>query len=160
MDVISRISRNIAFLIMIITIPLMFITVYGAVARYLLRHPDIRAMFFGECFYGILFSLGGAYALKTGALVSMDFVYKRLSPRIRRALDVIIYSVIIISCVVLIVYAAPWAWRAFLIRETSTMFGFIFQPEIWWLKWVLLISIGLMMLQALSMAWEKVVRKR
>ncbi|RLG82475.1 MAG: TRAP transporter small permease [Thermoprotei archaeon] len=160
MDVISRLSRHIAFLIMIITIPLMFITVYGAVARYFFKHPDIRVMFFGECCYGILFSLGGAYALKTGALVSMDFLYKRLPSGFRRILDALIYSIIIISCVVLILYAAPWAWYAFLIKETSTMFGFIFQPEVWWLKWVLLISIGLMTLQALSMAWEKVVRRR
>ncbi len=158
MDIVSRASRNIAFLVMFLTIPLMFIVVYGALARYFFKHPDIRVLFFSECFYGIIFTLGGAYALKSGALISMDFIYRRLPRRVRRGLNVLIYSVVIASCLILITYAAPWAWSSFLIRERSTMFGFIFQPEIWWLKWVLLISLCLMAAQAASMFWEKVIK--
>jgi len=156
----NKLSKYIAEIIMWLIIPLMIVVVYGVLVRYLFKNPDIRSMFISECFFGLIYALGGAYALKTGSLVSVDIIYSKSPTKVRKYLDAFIHIVIIVSCAALIAYAMPWAWRSFLMRETSTAYGFIFQPEIWWLKWVLIASIALVLLQGIIMAWDKVRGER
>ncbi len=151
MDFIDKLNSKIAFFFMYATLIITLVVTYGVGIRYFLRIADARVMFVSVWLYGMLFTLGGAYTLKEKGHVSVDILYKKFPPKVKRALDIFNLFLIIVCCLILLWVSIPVAWRSFVIREVDSSLGIIFAPPIWWFKWVAVISVFLMLLQAISL---------
>jgi len=156
MELISRVNSRIFSLVMFLTLILTLVIVYAVVARYFLGRADARAVFVSVWLYGILSILAGGYLLKLGGHVSVDVVYKRLSERGRRYLDVFSLLMIIAVCVVLLYPGIQIAWRSTIINEVDSSLGIVFAPPIWWYRWIAVVGVLIVLLQAIEVLYSKI----
>jgi len=159
MELIGKVNSRIFYLVMFLTLILTLVIVYAVVARYLLGRADVRAVFVSVWLYGILSILAGGYLLKLGGHVSVDVLYKRLSERSRRYLDVLSLLMIIAVCVALLYPGIQIAWRSTLINEVDSSLGIVFAPPIWWYKWIAVIGVLIILLQAIELLYSKMKGK-
>ena len=99
--------------------------------------------------YGGLFMLCGAYTLALAGHVRADFVYIYLKPRAQASLDLILYVLFFIPCMIGLIYAgsdfAADSWR---IGEHSTVTAE--GPPVYHFKTVIPVAGALVMLQGLA----------
>jgi TRAP-type mannitol/chloroaromatic compound transport system permease small subunit len=90
--------------------------------RYILNAPTAWIFDFNNMLYGTLFMMCGAYTLAQAGHVRADFVYLYMKPRAQAALDLTLYFLFFIPCMVGLIYAgssyAADSWR---INEHSTV---------------------------------------
>jgi TRAP-type mannitol/chloroaromatic compound transport system permease small subunit len=151
LSLIDRISALVGKVLMYITLAIVAVVVYGVVVRYFVGRADVRAMFLSVWMYGTLFVMGGAYTLLEKGHVSVDIVYTRLPSGAKRFLDLINLVIILACCGVILYVNFPIAHQSFLLREVDSSLGVVFAPPIWWFKWVPVVGVVLMGLQALSL---------
>jgi TRAP-type mannitol/chloroaromatic compound transport system permease small subunit len=102
-----------------LVVPVMLLTIYEVISRFVFHHPtlwahDMTSFVFG--FYAV--TLGG-YVLLYNQHIRVDILWNRLSPRGQAIAD-LITSILGISFIgVLLVYSIPWAWDSLLLRERS-----------------------------------------
>jgi TRAP-type mannitol/chloroaromatic compound transport system permease small subunit len=96
--------------------------------------------------YGTLFMMCGAYTLAAGGHVRADFIYIYMKPRAQASLDLILYILFFIPCMLGLIYAgsgfAADSWR---IGEHSTVTAE--GPPVYHFKTVIPIAGALVMLQ-------------
>jgi len=148
---IDRLNVRLARFLMYLTLAIVLVVVYGVFTRYFIGRADARVIFVSVWLYGSLFALGGGFTLLEKGHVSVDIVYKKLPSRIKRALDIINLLLIIFCGAVIIYVSLPLAYESFLKREVDSSLGIVFAPPIWWFKWVPVIAVILIVLQALSL---------
>lgn len=136
---------------MYLTLILTFLVVYGVFMRYLVGRADARVIFVSVWLYGILFVLGGGYTLLEGGHVSVDIIYKKLPQKVKKALNIFNYLMIIGCCLIIIYISLPLAYQSFLQKEVDSSLGVVFAPPIWWFKWIPVIGLVLMLFQAISL---------
>src|SRR5438309_5678828 len=111
-------GKAFAWLIMVLT----FVVSIEVFKRYILNAPTAWIFDFNSMLYGTLFMLCGAYTLALAGHVRADFVYIYLKPRGQASLDLVLYLLFFIPCMIGLIYAgsdfAADSWR---IGEHSTV---------------------------------------
>jgi TRAP-type mannitol/chloroaromatic compound transport system permease small subunit len=106
------------------------VVVYDAIiARYVIGTPtvwgwDVTYMLGGSCFM-----LGGAYILRTGGHIRIDFLHERFSPRTKAIVELLFYICIFFPLIVVIVkYSLGWTLDSWAVRERTTAPSFWLGP--------------------------------
>jgi TRAP-type mannitol/chloroaromatic compound transport system permease small subunit len=134
-----------AWLIVVLT----FVVSIEVFKRYILNAPTAWIFDFNNMLYGALFMLCGAYTLAQAGHVRADFVYIYMKPRGQAALDLALYLLFFIPCMVGLIYAgggfAADSWR---IHEHSTVTAE--GPPVYHFKTVIPVAGVLVMLQGVA----------
>ena len=117
--------------------------------RYILNAPTAWIFDLNNMLYGTLFMMCGAYTLAAGGHVRADFVYIYMKPRAQASLDLILYFLFFIPCMLGLIYAgsgfAADSWR---IGEHSTVTSE--GPPVYHFKTVIPVAGVLVMLQGVA----------
>jgi TRAP-type mannitol/chloroaromatic compound transport system permease small subunit len=145
-DLISYWSGKVfAWLIVALT----FVVSVEVFKRYILNAPTAWIFDFNNMIYGTLFMLCGAYTLAAAGHVRADFIYGSMRPRAQAALDLLLYFLFFIPCMLGLIYAgsgfAADSWR---IGEHSTVTAE--GPPVYHFKTMIPIGGALVMLQGLA----------
>ena len=119
---------------------MMVITVYSVIRRYFLRDPDLWAFSITYWIFGIMFLFGCGYAIYYGIHTSVDIIYNKVSRNGKLILETIITLSYLIPAILLIPHAINYAWRSTIAGERDVTIPVI-SPPVWWYKWILLISL-------------------
>ena len=134
-----------AWLIVVLTL----VVAIEVFKRYILNAPTAWIFDLDSMIYGTLFMMCGAYTLAQAGHVRADFVYIYMKPRGQAALDLVLYFLFFIPCMVGLIYAgggfAADSWR---IGEHSTVTAE--GPPVYHFKTVIPIAGALVMLQGLA----------
>lgn len=139
-------------------IPMILVIVYTTFMRYFLNDTPNWGFEISLFVYGIHFMLGGAYTLKEKFHVKVDIVPQRLPIKPRRILDIFAIIVTFVVCVIIAWLGTKYSWQSTKIWEHS-MHQTAFNPPIWWLKWFIPISAGLVALQAIADLLKEIIKK-
>ena len=127
-------------------VALTFVVSIEVFKRYILNAPTAWIFDFNNMLYGTLFMMCGAYTLAAGGHVRADFIYIYMKPRAQASLDLILYIVFFLPCMLGLMYAgssfAADSWR---IGEHSTVPSE--GPPVYHFKTVIPIAGVLVMLQ-------------
>jgi len=130
-------------------VALTFVVSIEVFKRYILNAPTAWIFDFNNMLYGTLFMLCGAYTLAAGGHVRADFIYGSMRPRAQATLDLLLYILFFIPCMLGLIYAgsgfAADSWR---IGEHSTVTAE--GPPVYHFKTVIPIAGALVMLQGLA----------
>jgi TRAP-type mannitol/chloroaromatic compound transport system permease small subunit len=130
-------------------VALTFVVSIEVFKRYILNAPTAWIFDFNNMLYGTLFMLCGAYTLAAGGHVRADFIYGSMRPRAQATLDLLLYVLFFIPCMLGLIYAgsgfAADSWR---IGEHSTVTAE--GPPVYHFKTVIPIAGALVMLQGLA----------
>ena len=130
-------------------VALTFVVSIEVFKRYILNAPTAWIFDFNSMLYGTLFMMCGAYTLAAGGHVRADFVYIYMKPRAQASLDLVLYFLFFIPCMLGLIYAgsgfAADSWR---IGEHSTVTAE--GPPVYQFKTVIPIAGMLVMLQGVA----------
>jgi TRAP-type mannitol/chloroaromatic compound transport system permease small subunit len=130
-------------------VALTFVVAVEVFKRYILNAPTAWIFDFNNMLYGTLFMMCGAYTLAQAGHVRADFVYHYMKPRGQAGLDLALYLLFFIPCMVGLIYAgsdfAAASWR---IGEHSTVTAE--GPPVYHFKAVIPVAGVLVMLQGLA----------
>jgi len=130
-------------------VALTFVVSIEVFKRYILNAPTAWIFDFNNMLYGTLFMMCGAYTLALAGHVRADFVYIYMKPRGQASLDLILYLLFFIPCMIGLIYAgsdfAADSWR---IGEHSTVTAE--GPPVYHFKTVIPVAGVLVMLQGLA----------
>lgn len=136
-------------LVSVLILPLITIIVYSALKSYFLKAPPIWTFEMSIFLFGSFFMLGSAYCHSLKGHVAVDIINNYLPDKWRRVQAVFSESVILFVALVIIYVSIPSAWRATLMGERSIL-QTPFNPYVWWFRWIIPISCGLIAWQAVS----------
>ena len=127
---IDRISTLVGSTAAMLVLPLGLIMTYEALARFILNWPTFWAYELSYMITGAHFALGIALVTRNNAHIRIDFLYSRMSARVKSLLD---FTILFFFMVPLIVWVsaglAEYAWRSWVIGETSGESGW--NPLVW-----------------------------
>ena len=130
-------------------VALTFVVSIEVFKRYILNAPTAWIFDFNNMLYGTLFMMCGAYTLAQAGHVRADFIYIYMKPRGQAALDLTLYLLFFMPCMLGLIYAgggfAADSWR---IGEHSTVTAE--GPPIYHFKTVIPVAGVLVMLQGLA----------
>jgi TRAP-type mannitol/chloroaromatic compound transport system permease small subunit len=130
-------------------VALTFVVAIEVFKRYILNAPTAWIFDLNNMLYGTLFMMCGAYTLAQAGHVRADFVYSYMKPRTQAALDLTLYLLFFIPCMLGLIYAgggfAADSWR---IGEHSTVTAE--GPPVYHFKTVIPVAGVLVMLQGLA----------
>ena len=86
-------------------VALTFVVSIEVFKRYILNAPTAWIFDFNNMLYGTLFMMCGAYTLAQAGHVRADFVYLYMKPRGQAALDLTLYLLFFIPCMLGLIYA-------------------------------------------------------
>jgi TRAP-type mannitol/chloroaromatic compound transport system permease small subunit len=138
-------GKTFAWLILALT----FVVSIEVFKRYILNAPTAWIFDFNNMLYGSLFMLCGAYTLAQAGHVRADFVYIYMKPRAQASLDLALYLLFFIPCMLGLIYAGGgFAADSWAIHEHSTVTAE--GPPVYHFKTVIPIAGVLVMLQGLA----------
>jgi len=130
-------------------VALTFVVSIEVFKRYILNSPTAWIFDFNNMLYGSLFMMCGAYTLALAGHVRADFVYIYLKPRAQATLDLVLYFLFFIPCMIGLIYAgsdfARDSWR---IGEHSTVTAE--GPPVYHFKTIIPLAGVLVMLQGVA----------
>jgi len=141
-----------------LSILLLAVLLIGVFARYFFRHPQMWTFVVSIWIYAITWLVGGAGSLKRDEHIYVDLIYHYVSKRVANLLRKFQY---IITFLATIVAAISWiniAWQSYLVDERDSTF-IEFAPPIWWLKWLLIVALLLLSIQAIILLTENKAEK-
>jgi TRAP-type mannitol/chloroaromatic compound transport system permease small subunit len=101
--------------------------------------------------HAAVFMLGAAWALRTGDHVRVDIFYRRFTPRVQAAVDLVGSLLLLLPFCGYIAYeAAPYVAQSFAVRESSREASGL--AAVWLLKGVILLAALQLALQGFSEA--------
>lgn len=133
----------------ILVLPMVLVTMYMVIMRYFFHVGTDWGYEIVIFLYGMYFMLSGGYCLKLKGHVSVDIISKLVPVTAQRVLEIVTNLIIILFCIVLVWQGTKVAWQSTLILERS-IHATVFNPQIWWFKWVIPISGVLLLLQSLG----------
>lgn len=151
----NRIGASIRWLALIMVL----VGAFNAIARYMTRYTGVALssnayLDLQWYFFSLIFLLGAAYGLQHDVHVRVDVLYARLRPKTRAWIDLGGTVLFLIPFSVLMLWVAwPAVRNSWAIRETSPDPGGLPRYPI---KTVILLSFGLLLLQALSQLLKQV----
>ena len=129
-------------------LPIIFVTIFEVVARYVFNAPTIWANEMAQHFFGVYFVIGGAYTLLDDSHAKIDVLYQLLSPRKRAILDCITYVIFFFPFIGLLLWQIiEQAWLSTL-RLQGT--GSFWNSPVWPTRWGLVLATLLLLLQGLA----------
>jgi len=146
---INRISDSIGRTLSYLIFPMILVIVYLVVMRYFFKNPPDWGFEISVFIYGLHMILPGGYCLLEKSHVSVDIFSARSSPGTQRMLSLFSTLVVLFVSLLLVYVSSKWAWQSTLMLQRS-IHQTAFNPPIWWFKWTVPISAGLMALQAFS----------
>jgi len=93
---------------------------YEVISRYIFNNPTIWVHETSGFLFAALSLLAGAYCLRHGYHVKMDFLYFRWSPRIRAIADLVTSPLTFVFCAILLWKGGEYAWTSLTALETSS----------------------------------------
>jgi TRAP-type mannitol/chloroaromatic compound transport system permease small subunit len=130
-------------------VALTFVVSVEVFKRYILNAPTAWIFDFNNMLYGTLFMMCGAYTLAQGGHVRADFVYLYLRPRAQATLDLVLYLLFFVPCMIGLIYAgANFAADSWRIGEHSTVTAE--GPPVYHFKTVIPVAGVFVMLQGLA----------
>ncbi|MBA7659996.1 hypothetical protein ES703_67995 [subsurface metagenome] len=149
LHVVDRINewsgKGISFLVLVIVA----LIVYEVFLRYVLNSPTLWNMEVVSFSFGVLWVIGGAYALVTVTHVKMEVLYARFGPRGRAIFDLISAPFFYIFIVVLLWQGWEAALRSIAKLECSMS---LWAPPVYPIKMVIPLGALLLLLQG-SAKW-------
>ena len=119
--------------------------------------PDLEWQIVGQAwimelewhFFALIFLFGAGYAYKHDKHVRVDLFYAKFSKKDQALVNIVGNLIFLIPWCIVIAYASfQYAWRSFLIRETSPDPGGL--PALYFIKFAITIGLILLLLQAIS----------
>ncbi|KAA3652479.1 MAG: TRAP transporter small permease [Proteobacteria bacterium] len=144
---VTRLNRALFLLAAALAFVIVPVMLYEVVARYAFDAPTVWGMELATLLFGPYFLFGGPYLLHLGGHVSLDVVYRSLSPRARRRSDLLNHLVIMSFCAILVFYAWPLAVQAWGYRETTFS---AWNPPLWPVKFAVPAAVALLGAQSLA----------
>lgn len=135
-------------LVSLLILPLIAIVVYSALKSYLFKAPPSWTFEMSIFLFGSFFMLGAAYCHMMRGHVAVDIINNYLPAKWRKVQGLFSESVILFVAVVIIYVSIPTAWRSTIMGERSIL-QTPFNPYVWWFRWIIPISSGLI-------AWQSV----
>lgn len=149
LDTIDAISKWSGKVVMLLIIPMILVTVYDVILRYLFRSPTAWAYEISWMTYAAFFILGGAYTLVEDSHIGVDIIFRKFSPKTQLFLKAIFLLAFLLPFVFIILrYAIPWAWHSTLIMERTE--HTLWRPYSFPIKWTLPIGFSLLALQGIA----------
>lgn len=103
-----------------LVVPLALVMGYEVVLRFCFDLPTFWAYEFAWMITGAHFALGIAWVTRTRRHVRVDFVYARLGPRARAAIDCLVNALLVLPCVAwLTSLLIRFAWQSWVGGEVS-----------------------------------------
>lgn len=138
-------------------VPMVFITVFEVVMRYVFNMPTWWAWDVNRQLQGAVVVMGIGYALLHDNHVRVDVLISRVSPRTRLWVEVIVYPVLIVFIGILIYRLIPYTWMSVrVLANYSSAWG----PPIWPLKILMTLGFIALLLQALVIWTRNVISLR
>ena len=142
----SSICGALAGLAVIALVAVMMIEVF---ARYVLGKPTLWAFDVSYMLNGASFLLACALALKLNQHVSVDIVSQYFSPRLRRVIEVAVFTLLVAPALGFICYSA-WGqfWKAWVTGEIEQVSAW--RPLMWPFQLVLATGLSALWLQVIA----------
>ncbi|MGH7385065.1 MAG: TRAP transporter small permease subunit [Candidatus Rokuibacteriota bacterium] len=138
-------GKTFAWLIVVLTV----VVSVEVFKRYILNAPTAWIFDLNSMLYGTLFMMCGAYTLAQAGHVRADFIYLYMKPRGQAALDLTLYLLFFIPCMLGLIYAGGgFAADSWAIGEHSTVTAE--GPPVYHFKTVIPVAGVLVMLQGLA----------
>lgn len=138
-------GKAFAWLIVVLTV----VVSVEVFKRYILNAPTAWIFDLNSMLYGTLFMMCGAYTLAQAGHVRADFIYLYMRPRGQAALDLTLYLLFFIPCMLGLIYAGGhFAADSWAIGEHSTVTAD--GPPVYHFKTVIPVAGVLVMLQGLA----------
>jgi TRAP-type mannitol/chloroaromatic compound transport system permease small subunit len=154
---IDRLSGLVGHLGAWLVVPLFVVMTWEVTARYFFDAPTFWAYEFAYMLTGSHFVLGIALVLRQRQHIRVDFLYARLSPRLKDTIDAASYVCFLLPAVWWIAWRlGDVAWEAFAIAEISGSSAW--NPVIWPLRSVIAFGFALFGLQLLAETWKTLRR--
>ena len=147
LKIIDSINLNIGKTISFAILVIMFVQCMEVILRYIFNSPTTWAWDVNSMLFRGIAIIGGAYVLFYDAHVRVDLLYKRVNPKARLVFDVISYTLIILSFIVVIWKGAEMGWTAWKTKARSPT---AFAPLLWPIKSTLFVAGFLVLIQSVS----------
>ena len=149
LDTIDNISRWSGKIVILLMIPMILVTVYDVMLRYLFRSPTAWAYEISWMTYAAFFILGGAYTLVEEGHIGVDIFFRKLPNRVQLYLKAIFLLFLLLPFVFIILrYAIPWALHSTMILERTE--HTLWRPYSFPIKWTLPLGFALLALQGIA----------
>jgi TRAP-type mannitol/chloroaromatic compound transport system permease small subunit len=132
-----------------LALPMIGVIVYTALLRYLFDIAVDWGFEIALFIYGVHCLLGGGYTLLVRGHIAVDMLPRRLPIRAQKYVLILSLLIVIGVCSIMVWQGSVWAWKSTKIWERS-IHQTVFNPPIWWFKWVVPISAALIVIQALA----------
>lgn len=146
------VGRAISWLVLL----MVAILIYEVVMRYFLRSPTIWAHELTTMMFGAFAILGGSYTLRYQGHVRSEMIWGAMPLRLRSLCDVIVFSLGLVVLAVVFWQSIDFAWRSWETREFSNRS--VWQPPLYYIKAVIPLAVGLLILQSLAELTRAAVR--
>ncbi|MEW9674542.1 TRAP transporter small permease subunit [Ammoniphilus sp. 3BR4] len=134
---------------------IMVLVVFEVVSRRVFNAPTIWTFETITMLYGVHFMTVAAYGLLHKAMVSVDSLYEKFSPKKRAVLDILSYLVLYFPFVVgIFIVSLDFMERSWAIKETSQS---LFAAPVYLYKTIIPLVFGLLILQGISEVLKQVV---
>lgn len=145
---IERVGKAVSWLILAFSLLVVYEVV---IARGVLNAPTVWSYDISYMLCGSMFMLGGAYILRMGGHIRIDFLHERFSPRSKAIIELIFYVVIFFPLtVVLVKYSIGWVWTSWYYREVLPPDPTIWQGPLYPFKTVLPVALCLLGIQGVA----------
>jgi len=144
------VGKAVSFLL----IPLVLITAYEVVMRYIVQRPTIWSWDLNIQIFAAIIMLGGGYALLNKNHVVVDVLVMNMGARKRAILDLITSIFFFMGMIVLLAGGWEMAWISFKARETMPT---IWAPPYYPMKMLIPVGTFLVILQGISELLKNII---
>jgi TRAP-type mannitol/chloroaromatic compound transport system permease small subunit len=144
------VGKAVSFLL----IPLVLITAYEVVMRYIVQRPTIWSWDLNIQIFAAIIMLGGGYTLLNKSHVVVDVLVTNLDTRKRAILDLITSLFFFMGMIVLLAGGWELAWLSFKARETMPT---IWAPPYYPMKMLIPAGTFLVILQGISELLKNII---
>lgn len=144
------IGKAVSFLL----IPLVLITAYEVVMRYIVERPTIWSWDLNIQIFAAIIMLGGGYTLLNKSHVVVDVLVVNMDARKRAILDLITSVFFFMGMIVLLAGGWEMAWLSFKVRETMPT---IWAPPYYPMKMLIPVGTFLVILQGISELLKNII---
>jgi TRAP-type mannitol/chloroaromatic compound transport system permease small subunit len=152
--IIDKTNELIGKIVSILLIPLVLITTYEVVMRYVIQRPTIWSWDLNIQIFAGIIMLGGGYTLLHKNHVVVDVLVMNMAPRKRAMLDLATSVFFFMGMIVLLFGSWEMAWMSFSVRETMPT---IWAPPYYTMKMLIPIGTFLVILQGISEMLKNII---
>ena len=151
---INKLNDWIGQIVSFLIYPIMGSLLWEVIMRYAFNEPTQWAHEFSSMLYAIFFLIGGVYALRWNAHVSVEIFYQKFPKRMQAAIDLCTWSMFYLFFIIILWKGSYYAWGSVARFEiSSTVWG----PPIWPIKIFIPLAALLFILQGLCKTMSDVV---